>query len=109
MRPVRGGPRRHRSRVRPQLLPLGLRGGPGFPWVDLVAQHGASETYTLPKLRAARSLWEQKRPCFTLGDDWIVAAFEAHRAFVASGGLPCAVRTCAVHYPAPARITAGPV
>ncbi|GAA2554848.1 hypothetical protein ABWI13_28830 [Streptomyces koyangensis] len=76
-------------------------------WVDLVAQHGASEAYTLPKLLAARSLWEQKRPRFTLGDDWFVTAFEAHRAFVASGGLPCAVRTCAVHYPA--RITVGPV
>lgn len=66
-------------------------------WVDLIAQHGASATYTLPRLRAARSLWEKKRPEFTHGDDWVTEAFEAHRAFVASGDTPCRNEACAAH------------
>ncbi|WSN32481.1 hypothetical protein OG711_15395 [Streptomyces uncialis] len=69
-------------------------------WIDLIRQHGASEFHEVCDIAEARDKWTGIRADF-VEDDWLTAAYDAHREHVAALGRPCRRDNCVVHYPTP--------
>lgn len=66
-------------------------------WIRSIKSHGFNAMYEQAPLAQARAFWEERRPQFLFGDDWLAAGLAAHRDYWQALGRPCNRPTCDEH------------
>ncbi|MGW6578880.1 hypothetical protein ACWF76_05645 [Streptomyces globisporus] len=63
-------------------------------WISSMKFHGFNPGYDRKRLNKAIAYWEERRPQFLVGDDWLAAGLDAHRAYWQALDHPCTCATC---------------